>query len=136
MTDLIENTEDEEIRWSSALSLEQLSRNHLLSPCWQNKQINLETESNNYQVGLLIGIVPKYDHQLSIFVRIYELEKNSYLPNNLQLQIIDQNNNIYQQITSTEYDNIIQYKFWGNKGETFELKISLDQNFTVENFII
>jgi hypothetical protein len=136
LVNLIETSDNEEIRWNGALSLEKLSSDHWLSPCWQSKTINLPTKSESYQVGLLIGILPKSAHQLSLFVRIYDLEKNSFLPDNLKLQIIDENNNIYQEITSTQYDSIIQYKFWGNQREKFKLKVSIDNIYAVENFIV
>ena len=133
---LIETIDNEEIRWSAALSLEKLSSGHRLSPYWQSKEIDLQIESDSYQVGLLIGILPKFDHQLSLFVRVYSLEKNSCLPDNLKLQIIDENSNIYQEITSTQYDSIIQYKFWGRKGEKFQLKVSIENTFVSETFTV
>ena len=137
LTNLIENNNDDEIRWSTALALEKLDIKHRLSPYWFNKEINLLGDiDDEVKIGLLVGIIPKSAEQLSIFVRLYNLEKDSYLPNNLQLQIIDENENIYQSITSSEYDNIIQYKFWGNKGEKFTLKILMGSYFITENFTI
>ena len=113
LVDLITNSDDEEIRWNGALSLEKLSNKHPCCPLWYSKEVNIADN----KIVLLIGILPKNNEQLSIFVRVYGLENKSYLPNNLKLQIIDENDDIYYEVISNKYDNIIQYKFWGNQGE-------------------
>lgn len=128
----IDNKEDEETRWNAVLALQVLDSNHPSCAVWQGKIINLDDEN----IGLLIGILPKYDQQIDIFIRIYNLITNSYLPHNLQLQIIDEDNNIFEEIITNNNDSIIQYKFWGNYGESFTLKFTLNDNEKEEYFTI
>ena len=137
LTNLIVTSDNEEIRWDAALALEKLSADHSLAPCWYSKTINLVADSPIAGVDLLMGILAKSETQVSIFVRICQPQKDKFLPNNLKLQIIDEEDNVYQEIVSSEYDNIIQYKFWGNKEEKFALKLLIDDVvYTQENFII
>lgn len=132
LENLIENTEEEETRWNIALALQNIDSNHQKSGIWQGKIINFREE----EVALLIGILPDKDRRIDIFVRVSCAENNSYLPSNLALQIIDEEDNIFQEIKTRNYDNIIQYKFWGNPGEKFKLKLQLQKTIIEEYFII
>ncbi|MGI0481336.1 DUF1822 family protein [Geminocystis sp. CENA526] len=128
----INNKEDEETRWNASLALQTLDSSHPAGAVWQGKTINLETEN----LGLLIGILPKFENQIDIFIRIYNLIKDSYLPEKLTLQIIDEDNNIFEEIITNNNDTIIQYKFWGNCHESFTLKLMLNNHYQEEYFLI
>lgn len=132
LPNFIDKKEDEETRWNAVLALQTLDSNHQSCAIWQGKIIDLDDEN----LGLLIGILPKYEQQIDIFIRIYNLTNHSYLPNNLQLQIIDENNDIFEEINTNNNDAIIQYKFWGNYGESFTLKFRLDDYEKEEYFTI
>ncbi|BAQ65279.1 DUF1822 family protein [Geminocystis sp. NIES-3709] len=132
LVNFINHEEDEEIRWNAALALQKLDRNHPNSPIWQGKIINLE----NYDLGLLVSILPKNNQKIDIFIRVYCLDKNIYLPNNLILQIIDDSNNIFTEIITENNDTIIQYKFWGIQSEHFKIKLILRFSYIEEFFCI
>jgi hypothetical protein len=132
LPNFIDKKEDEEIRWNAVLALQTLDYNHQSCAIWRGKIINLDEEN----LGLLIGILPKYDQQIDIFIRIYNLINHNNLPSNLQLQIIDENNDIFQEIIPNNNDTIIQYKFWGNYGESFTLKFRLNNYEKEEYFTI
>jgi hypothetical protein len=135
LANLIHNIEDEETRWNAALALQSLDYSHESSGIWRGKLITLETEIDTHDLGLLVGILPKYNDTIDIFIRLYSLNQNIYLPNDLRLQIIDKNNQIFASIT-TDNDDIIQYKFWGNKEEKFKIKLILNNNYVEEYFSI
>jgi hypothetical protein len=132
LANLIVNHNDEEVRWNTALSLEKISQDHPLCPLWYQKEINLGDNS----IALLFGLLSRNNEQISIFVRVYNLDNHNYLPDKLILQIIDENNNIFEEVISSKYDSIIQYKFWGNKGEKFQLKLIIDDIFVNLEFRI
>lgn len=136
LNNLIQTTDDEEIRWNAALSLRLLSPQNKSAGIWRAKRVNLEDESNNYSLVLVIGILPKSVKETSVFIRVYPCGKNSYLPNNLSLQIIDQEDQVFEEITSGDEDSIIQYKFWGNLGEEFKVKLSLNFSWFIDRFLI
>lgn len=129
---LIEQKDDEETRWNAVIALQKLDSNHPSCAIWQGKILNLDSQN----LGLLMGILPKNKNTIDIFVRIYAINNNDYLPENLQLQILDQNNNIFAKIIADNQSNIIQYKFWGNFQETFSLKVILNDHYIEENFNI
>jgi Protein of unknown function (DUF1822) len=135
LANLVNNSEEEETRWNACLALQSIDSRHESSGIWQGKIITFTTENNNYNFGLLMGILPKNNDTLDIFIRVYSLNQNIHLPNDLQLQIIDQNNNIFASII-TNNDSIIQYKFWGNKEEKFKIKLFLNNNYVEEYFSI
>lgn len=135
LVNLVNNSEEEETRWNACLALQSLDSSHESSGIWRGKIITLQTETNTHDLGLLMGILPKYKETIDIFIRVYSLNQNIYLPNDLQLQIIDKNNHIFTSII-TNNDNIIQYKFWGNQEEKFKIKIMLENTYIEEYFSI
>ena len=140
LSNLINNSSDEEKRWSLALCLNQLDNEHPNSPSWYHKQITFDGEESREdkeeKINFFLGILPKSSQEISIFIHLYSQNKNQFLPSNLSLQIIDEDDNIYQEIITDRNDKAIQYKFWGNQGESFILKVlykdhEYSQQFTV-----
>ncbi|WP_373480278.1 DUF1822 family protein [Geminocystis sp.] len=128
----INNHDDEETRWNAALALQILDSSHPSCAIWRGKIINLE----NHSLGLLLGILPKTNNQIDIFIRIYSINIDTYLPKNLLCQIIDENNNIFAEIITENHDKIIQYKFWGSQEEKFAIKVIINDSYIQENFLI
>ncbi|BAQ62094.1 hypothetical protein GM3708_2500 [Geminocystis sp. NIES-3708] len=126
------NDNDEEIRWNAALALQKLDDNHPSCAIWQGKIINLDSK----QLSLLIGVLEKSSTEIDIFIRLFNLNKNYNLPEDLRLQIIDQNNNIFANLMANDNDRILQYKFWGNTEEKFIIKVILNNNYFEEKFNI
>ncbi len=120
LVNFINHSDNEEIIWHSAFGLQYLNENHPLSPQGYGKFLDFD-EDNKY--SLMINILPRNNEQLNIFVRILSLDSNVYLPEGLYLEILDENDTIFQQIISNKEDSIIQYKFWGNQGEKFKIKV-------------
>ncbi len=136
LSDIITNTEDEEIRWNAALSLRLLAPNSEFSGYWRGKIVNLGLELANYDLALVMGILPKSETETSIFIRVYPLGDNNYLPANLHLQIIDAEGNIFKEIISRYEDNLIQYKLWANHGENIQVKLGLNDVWFTEKFCL
>ncbi|MBL1208910.1 DUF1822 family protein [Geminocystis sp. GBBB08] len=137
LVNLIENSEEEEIRWNASLALKSLNPHHKLSGIWHGKVINLDKELASYNLGLLVGILPKKsNNHIDIFVRVYSLNQDKYLPSNLKLKILDESGTVFQEIITKSNDNIIQYKFWGNQEEKFTIKVIVNDIYIQENFSI
>jgi hypothetical protein len=134
LSNIIQTTEDEEIRWNAALSLRLLAPDNKLGGIWGGKTVNFGVELASNELALVIGILPKSDIQTSIFLRVYPLANNNYLPENLHLQIIDSTGEVFQEIVSRYEDSIIQYKFWANSGEKFTVKLGLNDTWITEHF--
>ncbi|WP_342597124.1 DUF1822 family protein [Cyanobacterium aponinum UTEX 3222] len=132
LVDLINNTNDEEILWSSVFALESLQANHSLCSKGYGKLINFDEENKNY--CLLINILPRNFGQISIFVRVSVLSNEDNLPESLSLKILDENEDLFQAIISEKGDNTIQYKFWADEGETFKIQVSCNNNYIEDTF--
>lgn len=133
LVNFINHSDNEEIIWHSAFALQYVEKNHPLCPQFYGKLIDFEEDN---KLRLIINILPKKHKQLNIFVRILSLNNNLYLPAGLCLEILDENDDIFQQIISDKEDNIIQYKFWGNEGEKFKIRVSINEEMIEETFQI
>ncbi len=131
---VLNNCQDEEIRWSAESSLRKLDPQHQALGIWQSKIINLESDSVENNIALVIGTLPKLPNQISIFMQIYPLEKQR-LSENIIVKIIDKNEEEFHRIVSRDIDNLLQYKFWGEKTEEFSITISFKNTKLTENFI-
>lgn len=129
---LMNNDNDGEILWSSAFALESLQANHPLCPKGYGKLIDFNEEKKNY--GLLINILPRNYGQVSIFVRVSVLSNEDSLPEGLSLKILDENEDLFQAIISEKGDNVIQYKFWADEGETFKIQVSFNDDYVEDTF--
>lgn len=136
LTYTLETTQDEEARWAAAETLWLLDVNNPMVGIWQGKKIDLGIDIARHSLGLVVAILPKTDHSTSIFLRLYPLAENGTLPVNLKLQILDEAGEIFKEITSRNQDNVIQYKFWGQPGEQFQVSISLGAVKITETFVI
>jgi hypothetical protein len=136
LSNIVETNLNEEIRWNAALSLRLLAPLHPCSGKWRGKLVNLGMELVNAQLALVMGILPKGDEQTSIFLRVYPTNKQGKLPEGLCLQIVDETGAVFKEIVSGREDNLIQYKFWGNLGEQFQVRLGLNDLWLNENFLV
>ena len=99
----------------------------------RGKILNLEAE-----LGRVILLVEVEETELSekiITVQLYPVE-NDYVPEQIQLQILDNSNTVFATAISTNRDNFLQLKIHGTSGERFRVEV-VTKNITVrENFII
>lgn len=133
LVNFINHSDNEEIVWHSAFALQYLEENHPLCPQSYGKFINVH-EGNQY--GLIVNILPRNNEQISIFVRVLSFGTNVYLPAGLSLEILEENENIFQKIISEKGDHVIQYKFWGNLGEKFKIRVTINDEIVEETFAI
>lgn len=133
LVNFINHSDNEEIVWYSAFALQYLEESNPLCPQSYGKFIDVN-EGNKY--GLIINIIPRNNEQISIFVRVLSFDTNVYLPAGLSLEILEENENIFQKIVSEKGDHVIQYKFWGNLGEKFKIRVTINDEIVEETFAI
>lgn len=75
-------------------------------------------------------------YKYSVQVRIYPSNGQKYLPKNLELLVLENRGDIFEQATSRECDNWIQVEFRGEFQEEFQVKIQLGQGSITEKFVI
>ncbi|MEM8673468.1 MAG: DUF1822 family protein [Cyanobacteria bacterium P01_G01_bin.67] len=86
-------------------------------------------------IALILDIQPQSESEFSVSVRVCNHEYNNYLPEGLELVIIDQTNRPVMVAQASETETI-EFVFSGELGEKFSVEISLDEDIQVENFTI
>lgn len=86
-------------------------------------------------IALILNIQPQNEFEFDVTVRVCNQKYDSYLPEGLELVIVDQTNRpvMFAQASETE---TIEFFFSGELEEKFSVEVSLDEQFEVEHFII
>jgi hypothetical protein len=133
LVELIRSTSDENTRWIAAESLWRIDPGNAAAGIRRVKEIQLES----HRVALLMSILPKSENNTAILLRVYPLENRRYLPANLKLIVVDENDNTFLEAESDHLNNLfIQLVFGGSRGEKFRVKLSLEEDEVREDFVI
>jgi hypothetical protein len=134
LVNLIQNTQDDEIRWQAAELLWEIDPNHVASAIKSAKDLGLYL--SGHQIALMVGIVPKSDGRMLISTRVYPIEQEPHLPPGLQLTGLDEEGNDFFNITARQHDDYIQFKFTADLGDRFILRVSFNDSSVTESFIV
>lgn len=99
----------------------------------RGKILNLEAESS--RVILLIEVRDTESSEKIITLQLYPVETD-YLPEQIQLQLLDDSDTVFAAATSTNRDNYLQLQIHGSLGERFRVEIIAGNNTIRESFII
>jgi Protein of unknown function (DUF1822) len=134
LVDLIQTTQDDEIRWQSAELLWELDPHHPICPVISAK--DLELYLMGHAVALMVGMLPKPDGKLLMLVRMYPMEQRSSLPPGLKMIGLDEIGGELFQVESRQRDDYMQFKFTADEGDRFSVRVVLkDASFT-ESFVV
>ncbi len=75
------------------------------------------------------------NRELQISLQLHSLSK-TYLPEKLELQVLDRPDNIFLEAKSRDRDNYLQLDFQGKFGEFFSIRVVLDDREVRENFVV
>ena len=130
---LLNLTDNEEVRWQAAELLWNLDPH---SPILDLRRIlDLGIYFDGVEVGLMVGLLPKSDTQISLLFRLYSLGDRSYLPPGITLTGLDEQLNSFFEIKAREKDNYIQFKCIAGFDEEFGIKISLGDARIIKHFV-
>ncbi|MEM9483743.1 MAG: DUF1822 family protein [Cyanobacteria bacterium P01_F01_bin.116] len=90
---------------------------------------------NGNNVTLAVGLLPLSNTETEIRVQVYATQEQTYLPQQLQLFVLDADNQEVMQAEARATE-AIQLKFTGSPGEQFSLKLALQNTSFSERFII
>ena len=87
------------------------------------------------RVALALELVPIDNSEIEIWVRVYPVQSQVYLPENLKLSILDEMGIevIHAEARSTEE---IQVKFIVDLGEMFGVRVALGEFIMTESFLV
>jgi Protein of unknown function (DUF1822) len=135
---LSQHTSDDNLRWRALECLWTIEPNHQLAKYRRFK--DLETFTQGRSLNLMIAVTKRNEKQLSILARVYPIDRQSTLPPNLQLLLLDENDNLAteQPIISQTYplDDYIDVNFYADSDYPFSISIKLDDIIYTESFII
>jgi hypothetical protein len=89
LIDLINTTQDEEVFWTAVESLATIAPDHPASGIRRIKRIDLGMQIDRQAVALSVAIIQRSDQNVSILLRVYPVEMAAYLPERLQLTLLD-----------------------------------------------
>lgn len=101
----------------------------------RGKTIELVPRSDNHRVALLVGVLPSDSLQADIWVKLCPTNHCPYLPEDLEIRILDEQGITVMQAQSRQTD-MLQLKFRGVSGERFSIELTLNDINLMETFVI
>ena len=129
-------TIEELLDWSEpALSFRSAEPVEFPALIMRGKLLDLGSQPGETQVALLLGLMPKHQTDLDIWVKICLQDSHSYLPPGLDLAVLDETGIAVMQAQSRQTE-MIQLKFSGLSGEQFSVQLTLGTTSVTETFMI
>lgn len=100
------------------------------------KRCKLLELANQEQLALIVNIAPESDSIINILVELMPANNLIYLPENLQLILLDEQEQAIIDTKTKQYNQHIQLDLSGEPGERFTIKVVLGQESFSESFII
>ncbi|MGF1540523.1 MAG: DUF1822 family protein [Pleurocapsa sp.] len=108
--------------------------NNLFPGVSRVKLIDLEDPENNH-IALILTVFAHTTKELDISVKVCPGNKSRYLPQGLELVILDLTKKPIMQ-AQANHTETIEFCFTGELGEDFAIEVSLDDYIKVESFIV
>ncbi|NJK49097.1 DUF1822 family protein [Candidatus Gracilibacteria bacterium] len=100
------------------------------------KLLDLGMQLGEQSVALAIAISQNDDETVKVLVQIHPSRPQTYLPSNLRLLMLNDTNETLQEVRSRSQDNYIQLKrFEGQIGDSFKIRVALNEISITEDFI-
>ncbi|MUG96976.1 DUF1822 family protein [Scytonema sp. UIC 10036] len=99
------------------------------------KLIELRKQSAREQVVLVVKLIPIADSRMNVWVEVYPNKYQTHLPHALELIVLDEEGAVVGEAIARNNRNI-QFKFSGEPGERFNVKVALDNVSITEAFLI
>jgi hypothetical protein len=133
LVQLLQVTEDDEIRWEATELLAELEPLHPAVAVKSAKDLGLYLAG--HRVALLVGMLVKPDDRSLILLRLYPIGKEAFLPAGLKLTGLDESGQTLFEVESRRQDEYIQFKFTADAGDRFLAKVSLGDGVVTESFV-
>jgi len=100
------------------------------------KLIDFGVQLAKHRVAVVISLTPESNETVGIRLQIHPVDRQTYLPENIQLIVLDEFQETFMTVQSRKADNWIQLEFSGEAGERFSIKVALHNTSFTENFVI
>ncbi len=103
----------------------------------RGKLLNLGIEKADASVVLIVGFkAVEESNKFQVLVEICSTENQTYLPQDLQLMVLDETGEVVMQAQARNTNKNICLDFKGNTKEQFSIKVILGDTSITENFVI
>jgi hypothetical protein len=101
------------------------------------KLLELVSSQETKQIGLMVRILAKIDDEMdiSVSVKVYPADRQSFLPQGLQVIVLDELEIPVMQAQAKQTETV-EFKFSGELGEYFCVKVIWEESSKTEAFII
>lgn len=100
----------------------------------RGKLLDLGVQPGSEQVALFVGLKPTESPELDICVEVYPMGSQLYLPQDLQLMVLDEKGEAVMQAQARSTKSI-KLEFSGEPGECFSVKVALGNLSLTEAFM-
>ena len=100
------------------------------------KLLDLAPDSHTVPIALILQLDTDESEQINISVKVHPTNTSIYLPEGLEIMILDEANNPVLQAKANKTNEAIEFLFSGERGEIFSIQTSFQDNSIVETFII
>jgi len=87
-------------------------------------------------VVLVVELMPIENQEISILLRVYAIEPQAELPENLTLILLSESGEPLAEIQASRHNNYLEQPLTAQSGEQFSVKLVLGEISIVEDFII
>ncbi|MBO3459592.1 DUF1822 family protein [Aetokthonos hydrillicola Thurmond2011] len=96
----------------------------------------IELGNSERLVAMIITLTSELEEVIHIVVQVQPPDTQTYLPDNLQVLLLNEDEEAIMDIHSGRENKTIQLEFTGELGDHFSIKIVLDNTSIIENFVI
>ncbi|WYL96028.1 MAG: DUF1822 family protein [Gloeotrichia echinulata IR180] len=100
------------------------------------KLLDLGIKIDNQPMMLIVEITPEVDQKTSIRLQLHPTGKQIYLPQGLQLTVLDESGAVFLDAQARSADNYVQLQFRGEIKERFSVRVALNDISITEQFVI
>lgn len=136
LNDLVRHAPDRDTRRQAAVSLGKINPGNPHAGVRRARIIDLGIRIGGHPVVLTVTLMPETNNKTNIHLRVDAVGNQTYLPPNLQLMVLDEEGQIFQQKQSRSIDNAIQLEFRGASGDGFRVKVALGDASVSEDFVL
>ncbi|WP_424097428.1 DUF1822 family protein [Moorena producens] len=96
----------------------------------------IEWGKPNQGVALVVALTPESETTLNVLLQLNPINGQTYLPPNLQLLLLDEEQEMLINAQARNEDQAIQLDFTCEPGDRFSVKVALDNASVIEEFVI
>ncbi|MDX2240736.1 MAG: DUF1822 family protein [Leptolyngbyaceae cyanobacterium bins.302] len=135
LSQIIQTTEDDELRRQAAVSLGLIQPNHDRAGVRRARVLELGMQLEQQRLLLVITLTPNTENGTEVHLRVYPTASQA-LPPHLQLNVLDEFGHPFLAEQTLGQEDWIQLVFHGTPGDCFRIELALDTASFSEAFVI